>query len=62
MTYVPSIDPMAQRLIASLRTALASFDAEDAGAPDRHGDECGCSLCEYVRSLRELVAIDEPTG
>ena len=57
---VSSNDPAVQRLVAALRSALASYDDDDAGAPDRHSDECGCALCDYVRCLRDLVAIDDP--
>lgn len=51
-----ALDPTVVRLIESLRVALASFDADDACAPDRHADGCPCEICEFVRGSRKLVA------
>jgi hypothetical protein len=43
-----------ERLIASMRAALATFDADPS---DRHPVTCACALCEFVQSCREVAEI-----
>lgn len=43
-----------ERFVASIRSALATFDGADPS--ERHPDACPCELCEFVRSNRKLVA------
>ena len=49
-----TVDPYT-KLMLTMQVALASYDAENAVAKDRHPSDCPCGYCEFVRCTRDIV-------
>jgi hypothetical protein len=44
-----------EKFVLVLEAALRSFDGENACSPDRHPNDCGCELCQFVEATRKTV-------
>lgn len=44
-----------EKLVLVLESALRTYDEADRRAANRHPDDCGCQLCEWVEASRKMV-------
>lgn len=44
-----------EKLMLVLEAALREFDGANACSPDRHQNDCGCSLCSWVEGTRKTL-------